>query len=54
VAVLVDAAAYRLAGNAHADLPLRALRAVARRVEQGMTAEQMFTKSPDICDDVPL
>jgi aminoglycoside phosphotransferase (APT) family kinase protein len=51
-AVLVDAAAYRFDGQADAQVPLQALRTVARGTPSRDFAEQMFLTSPEICDDV--
>ncbi len=53
-AVLVDAAAYRSAGRAAVDLPVRALRTVLGGAGRPNFAEQMFAASPDICDDGAL
>jgi hypothetical protein len=54
LAVLVDAAAYRLAGDAAVDLPLRALRTVLRGAETRNFGAQIFASSPEICDDGAL
>ena len=50
VAVLVDAAAYRLRGNVDSNVPLRGLQNCLRGARDGRTGEQMFSESAETCD----